>query len=404
MTIPFAPAFLALASLLSTEALATAAEARVELLQGRVVVHQEGRPERLARPQESLDWPAGADLEVGAGAQVRLTWTGTASWHVWGPARIEWTTEPAKPGAEEGLRFLVHDLAWADVEIRRGEHRLELPAHWTARLQSGALHLRSLPSGPMEIRYHAGTPLVLLWSGDPEHVRPPVTVYPGSSLRLERPPEGAADKTSHAESWNQPSWPWRERTDTPEEAHQRPGLVARNERQIEGAKPWPTQVGEPAGHPQRLGEFDPRVRVYVDEPAAGRLPAGPAQPPSGIHPPSPTGVHAQLGAPAQPDHASTGVAPLDPWRGVPSKDLIAAGFVWVQRGPGVEVRAAGDGRWKVLVDHSAKRNVWCFGRTADWSLAPGSVALFDAEGRLRSSLGGVEEVAPVAGRPSSAVR
>jgi hypothetical protein len=440
------PALVALVSLFtSAQSVQSvpAAEGRLEVLRGRVVLRQEGQAERLVRPDEEIAWPAKSGLEIGAGAQARLSWAGTASWQVWGPALLEWSPSDSTSSSVTGLRFSVHDLAWADVEIRRGEHRLDLPGHWSAKLESGALHLRSLPAGPMEIRYHAGTPLELLWSGDADHVRPPVTVYPGSSLRLERPPEGPADQTRGANAWGQPTWPWSSTTDSRADAEQRPWLAERNQRQAQGAAPWPTERGGETS--SRVSEFPAPGSVHVEvlpptrprdprattttPPSTGSTWTSPrtgasttTPPPSRVSPygsPRAPGVGASatsgsgtsstsgtstpnggVATTTSGDVAAAPARPVDPWRGHRQQDYLAAGSVWVQRSRDVEVRALDEGRWKVLVDSAAQGKFWCLGPELDWSLPAGAVAVFEADGRLRVSLGAVEQSPARSGRPS----
>ena len=168
------------------------AVARVEVLAGRAVVHTEGRAEQtlLRAGRAVVEGPA--HLEVGAGSEVRLSWAGRASFHLWGPAAIQWRSIPATEGSasglssysEERLEWRLFDLTWADLEVRRGSHHLYLPDDWRMSCDSGAWHFRRLPSGPLELRHHAGSPVTLTWLGDPARARPPITVYSGSSLRI----------------------------------------------------------------------------------------------------------------------------------------------------------------------------------------------------------------------------
>jgi hypothetical protein len=368
-------------------------EAQLEVLHGRVVLRQEGQNERLVRTDERVNWSPKVDLEVGAGAEVRVSWSGQASCELWGPALLAWNVEPAQANAESGLRFSVEELGWADLEIRRGVHRLDLPGSWSAKLETGAYHLRSLPGGPIEVRHHAGSPAELTWSGDAEHVRPPLTIYPGSSLRLDRPPEGPADRTRKAEAWQDPSWPWRQRTDSPEQARERSELADRQERQTQGARPWPATnppaTNGPATSPrERVQEFQSPDHVRVE-----------VSPVSGTELAKPIDLRAQRNAESSSrSGTSSALAQPDPWRGVRAADRISAGSIWVQRATGVEVRALDEGRWKVLVDSSAKESIWCFGRAKDWSLAPGCVAVFEADGSLRTSYGFLQESAAIEAR------
>ena len=421
-------------------------EGQVEVMRGRAVLHEENGSKRLLGTREQFRTPDQAHLELGAGAELRLSWPGLASLRVWGPASLDW--QPWKPsiqvpGREPGLAWRVTEMAWADLEVRRGVHRLELPGDWSARIEQSALHLRSLPWGPIEVRHHAGQVLQMLWSGDPHHVRPPLTIYPGSSLRLDQPPEGAEDVSRHARAWDMPTWPWSRRTDRPGEAEERRHLAELGELQRRGPAAWPRSEGAR----ERTGEFHDRENL--DTELLGGDPEGsgqPAQRPelNEAPTPQPWSRQAPPALPAQPapetapdpdpereapeaepesatdsslpaessrttrierlpepkpdaqarqkDERSTPSIPDDSkrWRGVQASQRIPAGRVWVQKSAGVEVRASSGTRWKVLVDRSAKSGIWCFAPKKDFFMKPGSIAVFDSEGGMETSYGSIQ--------------
>jgi hypothetical protein len=424
-------------------------EGRVSVLRGRAVLVDEDGSRRLLGTAEDFQAPEKAHLELGAGAEARLTWTGQASLRLWGPASIDW--QPWIPRVksadrEPGLAWRVTELAWADLEVRRGVHRIELPGNWSARVEQSAIHLRSLPWGPIEVRHHAGSVLQMLWSGDPHHVRPPLTIYPGSSLRLDQPPEGAEDVTRHARAWDLPTWPWSRRTDSVEQAGERPRLADISDRQARGPESWPvsrdtreqarqfqdrrnlyTEIlsEDPEQKPEASGAHDPvdpEMELPISTPPAAspkpNLEAGANRPRpsqgggddkgsaddgtpkedtsrSSLAPEQPQPVRvdpAPRTGEARPTHETVPTLPSDSkrWRGLSPAQRTLAGNVWVQRASGVEIRASKDDQWKVLVDSSAQSPIWCLGPRRDLRLQPGSIVVFDAEGVVRSSYGEVE--------------
>lgn len=377
--------------------------ARVEVVKGRAVVHAPSRAEQTLRRAEHALVEGAGHVEVGAGSEVMLSWPGRASVHLWGPAALQWSPRAGAAGAprsdlptfpEDGLEWRIFDLAWADVEVRRGEHLVHLPGGWRMDCAVGAWHLRGLPGGPLELRHHAGTPMVLTWHGDASQARPPVTVYSGSSLRIEEPPAGPTDDARNARAWDgRGEWPWRggaevggdagEGEPLPERAGAFPERVERGE------------VGSIGGLPDRVGvrvEVLPRAPRDADP---SRRSATPEEPPPL---PAPTSGDAR----EAPDATDPGPAPfrLEQWRGLALADLNAAGAVAVQRTPGTEVRLFASGRTKVFVDPAADEPVWCFARGVDLLMQPGAVVVFETDGTPRLRFGEIEEHAPLEGRPS----
>lgn len=375
----------------------------VEVRKGRAVLLA-GGSERTLRPDQPQTADGKAHLEVGAGTEVQVNWPGRASVHVWGPASIEWAPdgEPEADSMEQtfatrGLTFRFLDLAWADLEVRRGTHTLQLPGSWRAEIESGALYLRGLPTGPTEIRHHAGSPVSLEWVGDPSRARPPVRVYPGSSVVLERPDTTEVRQSRAVEPWESPSWPWRRPVD--------PAQQAAMERQ--GGPDPGSGRGAHRDSLARIGEFDTRpIRVEV-EPLQPR-PIEPERRPLAIVPPAseptsesagsqdgrPSGVPATSSA----DHRFLG----EQWRGVDRSELTLAGRVAVQRGPGVDVRVFPSGQRKVLLDSTAPGPIWCFGTETDYLMHPGAVAVFETTGNLRMKFGTIEVMPAPPGRPDFA--
>lgn len=227
---------------------------------GRAVIVGGGYDALTVRRGESRTAQGRTHLEVALGGQVRVWWTETMSIDVFGPSSIEWTAE------QNRVSTVFHQLTWADVEIRRGEHDVSLPAAWRAEAGRGAFRLRGIAGGPSELLHHAGKPVRLEWLGNPSQPIPPVIIYPGSSVRLDQPrhvrrdplaPEGVdigkAWPQVGGEETTASVWPWRSRTDTPEQVEQR-----------ERMRRTTRSIDEPFGTPN--GRFD---RIEVPDGAGG---------------------------------------------------------------------------------------------------------------------------------------
>jgi hypothetical protein len=367
----------------------------VEVRRGRAVLLA-GGVERTVRPDKPQTADGKAHLEVGAGTEVQVNWPGRASMHLWGPASVEWSPDgkPSRDPMENtftthGVTLRFMDLAWADLEIRRGVHTLHLPGSWRASVESGAFYLRGLPTGPTEIRHHAGSPVSLEWIGDPSRARPPVRVYPGSSVVLERPDTGTGRRQSKAEqAWERPSWPWRQSVDSDEQVAM--------ERQA-GAEEWQSREARRGGL-ARVREFDDQpVRVEVQPMEIERMQPEPVQP-----------VREPAILPSQTEpHVDSAPADVyrfqrDQWHGVDRSELTLAGQVVIQRASGVDVRVFPSGRRKVFLDSTAPGPIWCFGAGTDYLLHPGAVAVFETNGNLRMKFGTIEVMPAPAGRPEFA--
>ncbi|MEM1449788.1 MAG: hypothetical protein AAGI22_11785 [Planctomycetota bacterium] len=235
-----------------TAAQSPTALAHVDVLAGRAVLLGGGADAETIRRGQSIGARGRSQLEISTGSQVRVSWHGVASVHLWGPASLEWDSRDASLS----LRF--HELAWADVEARTGRHQLALPEDWHAEFGRSSFHLRGLSGGPSEVRHHAGDALVLDWRGDDTELRPPVAIYPGSSIRLDRPryerTEVASRRTRGAwkDSETQDemqTWPWRERADTDQQVAERVTLAGETQT-------FDEVPGDPKGQITRVRTFD----------------------------------------------------------------------------------------------------------------------------------------------------
>ncbi len=120
---------------------------RVRLVVGREVVSLTGRD-----PARAFRRPV--HLELGPRAEVEVVWRGLASLRVRGPASfgIEPGTDPLAPRA--GFFF----FRTLEVEVRRGAPRLTLPRGWSLAPGRGALGVRELADGRLELVHHGGEP------------------------------------------------------------------------------------------------------------------------------------------------------------------------------------------------------------------------------------------------------
>jgi len=338
-------------------------EARIEVLRGRLGFVSGGRSGELVGEAQTAVVTGTSHLEVPAGSRARVVFAGHASLTLWGPAALEWGTE--ERGGSPTLYWRVQDIAWLDIEVREGLSSLYLPGGWFARVGSGSFHFEGLPSGALELLHRAGSPLVVEWRKDPSSARPPLGVYPGSSLRLE-PPASPVDGAASARPWSEESgsWPWRRPADQSGEVESR--IAA----------------------PRTLA----REPEFADPTSVTLLP-GPRTPAGGA-----SGARIPQAVVGPVEYTRDYVA--SQWRGVPRESLIPAGPVAVQRARGVEVRLAAKGRRKVFVAAAAARPVWCFGRTIDHLLHPGAVVLFEEDGAVLMKMGVIEDLPAAQGRPA----
>tara|TARA_R110002126_G_scaffold10067_15_gene45126 strand:+ start:3844 stop:5139 length:1296 start_codon:yes stop_codon:yes gene_type:complete len=396
--------------------------ARVEVHKGRCVLLAEGKVERTLRSGATGDTAGRTHAEIAAGSEVRLSWPGRASVYVWGPASLQWSTDPTTSTTDdatstfssESLTIQFFDIAWCDFEVRRGQHRLRLPGHWRCDVENGATHFRGLPQGPVEVRHHAGSPLTLVWEGDLSKPRPPVTVYSGSSVRLDMPTTSPDDRSSKAPSWGQSQWPWREQADTDDEIRDRVALQGRTNQ----PGSWPSGEGPQRGTMARVPEFTERTGVKVDvQPETMRI--GDTQSPqSQSTPMSPyTGRTAvQNPGTTLPELPPTRVQPKQPkvqdapavsrtfltdqWGGLGRHQLESSGVMAIERSQHVEIRLFSSGRRKVFVASECSTSIRCFGPNGDYTLEPGTVAVFEKDGSLKSAYGDYEASETPTNRPT----
>jgi hypothetical protein len=99
-----------------------------------------------------------AYAEVAVLAEVELSWPGSASLRVRGPAALEWTPD----GDVRVLR-----AERLELEVRRGVRRLALPGGWSLAVERGAIGAGETPSGDWRVEHRGGSAVPLAKDGEP---------------------------------------------------------------------------------------------------------------------------------------------------------------------------------------------------------------------------------------------
>lgn len=373
---------------------------RVEVRSGRAQIIQNVDATQTVRSGSSVTLQGKAHLEVPAGSEVRVSYPGQASLHVWGPASLDWQSVPSPQTAgQSSIVWNLFQTTWVDLEVRRGDHALNLPGDWHAQIDGGSLRMRGLASGPLEMRLNAGRPVRVFWNGDVSQARPPMTIYPGSNIRLEQPSEVKTDLSSQSKRWQDPTWPYRRNADTPEQARER----AAQPQRLTQAPAWP------APEVLKLDEAQPEARVETNrsgQPVTqAQVPSTPVvdriqvQPQETVKTPARSMPEPQGQRGSQAAVAVSTNFDREQWRGVAQDNITDCGAFAVEQRKGVEVRVFAGGKTKVLVDRWQGSQTWVMTPGKDYHLAPGCVALFNERGELEMSHGGVESFPAAQGRP-----
>ena len=370
--------------------------ARIEVKTGRAQVIQAESQTQSIRQGESASLQGSAHLEVPVGSEVRLAYPGQASLHVWGPASLDWQMVPGQ-GSQTSIAWNIFQVTWCDLEVRRGAHRLHLPGDWSARLEGGSLRLRGLATGPLEMRLNAGRPVRVYWSGDRAQARPPMTILPGSNIRLEQPSQVKTDLSGSAPVWDRSSWPYARQSDTEAQRLER---SQRRER-LEEAPAWPMPVAlgqtlpEPAQEAPRKSAPERPVRVDVMGETQAQVPVQPefqsvvaplpvvqapgASQPESTNPlvsPHATGSQTEIAPQAQELGSQGNMALQKPvseasqtvafdrsqWRNIAQNKIKDCGVLAVEQRKGVEVRVFAGGKTKVLIDRWVGTPTWVMDR------------------------------------------
>ncbi len=395
--------------------------ARMEVRSGRAQVIQLSQAAQSVRQGESLSLDGKAHLEVPAGSEVRVSYPGLASLQVWGPASFDWQPSQPNQTGNTDITWNFFKVTWCDLEVRKGVHHLNLPGDWRAQVDGGSLRLRGLATGPLEMRLNAGRPVKVSWIGEANQARPPLTILPGSNIRLEQPTHVPVDKSNQGSKWTDPAWPYRRVSDT--DAQQK----ARSQRpeQLKAAPSWPlppVPVQETVPSQQATGmtpkasnhgetQAQVTLKPHIQRVSVQPLVRSEIQPFSRtsvpVTQPVNQGTSAVQNSPEShvPSKVETKpVAKADfqnkHWRGVNKSNLSDCNSIVFEKKSGVEVRVFAGARTKVLVDRWDGKSTWVFTPKMDYHLSPGAVAAFDAKGGLTQSHGTVESFPVIQGRPA----
>jgi hypothetical protein len=200
--------------------------ARLEVLEGRVSIATAAGVSEVRGPKRAQTLSGSVFVEIGPLARVHVDWDATASFEVNGPATLEWSP-PGSDNASLSLRVV--EAQELHLEVRRGPFALALPGDRRAEIERGAVCVRSVAGGTLELFHDAGLPLLLSTRTAERIVWPPVTLLPGAHLRLiegrlqpvpaagserrvldlyGRAESVAWERTRSAARWSGFSWPW----------------------------------------------------------------------------------------------------------------------------------------------------------------------------------------------------
>jgi hypothetical protein len=209
--------------------------ARLEVLEGHISIATTAGVTEVRGPQRSQSLTGTVYVELAALARVHVDWDATASFAVTGPATLEWS--PAN-GPNSSLKLRIVECKELHLEVRSGPFALELPGDRRAEVERGAVCVRSVARGTVELFHDAGLPLLLSTRTAEHIVWPPVTLLPGAHLRLiagrlqpvpaagserrvldlwGREETAAWERARNEPRWSGFSWPW----PAPAEAKQR---------------------------------------------------------------------------------------------------------------------------------------------------------------------------------------
>ena len=207
--------------------LAEAGEVRVTVEHGRALFVSDAGVTPVTRGKGCLVHDTGGQLELAPGSRARVSWVGTGTVSLLGPASLGWH------GNADGqdLRLDLVAARSAELEVRRGPVRTRLPGAWTLALEKGAYSLEQLPTGGVELGHLAGRTARATWMGGEGFAPPPLEVLAGQRVRLDGAPPLTArpDVSRGAPGWSTTAWPWGEAT----EGAPAPGAPAQGEPVIE---------------------------------------------------------------------------------------------------------------------------------------------------------------------------
>ena len=179
---------------------------RVELTRGRGLLVTENGVQPIGRLSGPIPIRDPGHLELAPGSHATLAFPSVGSLRLEGPTSVAWQ----QPTSEGEQRLTFSALYAAEVELRAGSARLDLPGAWRVHLSPGAVSLHGLPGGGCEVVNHAGQAVRAQWIGSLDHVAPAQPIAPGECGRLQgsHRPEWHADPSGSAPRWTETAWPW----------------------------------------------------------------------------------------------------------------------------------------------------------------------------------------------------
>ena len=420
--------------------------ARIELQRGRALLVKDSGVVPVRRHLGVQISPGPGHLELAPASRAVVRWSGMGSLTLSGPSSVSWQELPSG-----GLLWRFGALHGAQVEIRGGQARIELPDAWRVDLGRGAFSFRGLPGGGTELKNQAGTLLRATWIGEEGISPPPIVIGPGQSALLAGAPrlEVAVDPTAATPPWTQTRWPWG-----------RGGIPDVPDLTGDSGQPWPTgpwpwgpeseamapwerwdwpwSAAPPESEPQPVLEPAP---VLEPTPEAGTRPARRPEDPERdllplVPPPASRGLRDEV-APTTPEPPSavrnTSAAeaaeprlespperiaepnaeppaelppagevslstPSPLWRGLPEERLEVHRVFRLERSEDWIWEGLPSGRLRVELDPHAKRPRWYLGQELDLRLFPGAAIVLEEDGSLRFHEGWVRILGAVEGR------
>ncbi len=368
----------------------------VEGLSGRVETLSDSARVELVTGLGLREYAGAGHLESGALSHARIAWRSRASLELHGRTGLEWMAD----GVPELHAF---ELERGDLEVRRGPLHVVLPGGWHASFGAGAFRLGSQPGGALEIETVAGEAPRVWWTSGGA-LRVVQGAEPGERVVLGvcEPPRAPVER-ERWHPWPAVSWPWGE------PAARVPSIEPSIEPPVVPAAAPEVPAPRPAPEPAREALILPRVvaepaREAEPEPGTELAPeAAPASEPVAAPEPAPEAPPAPSAAPAA-ESAPTPAPAFDPaqWGGHAREELVLCGALATERRSDLVLESTTSGCFALRLRSDAPTNAHVFRAGTDLELLPGTLALFDAEGRLFAELGRVLEHPAPPARPAPA--
>lgn len=380
---------------LLVSALPTAAQecVRVEGFAGRVETLSDRAQVELLTGLGPREYAGAGHLETGALARARLSWISRASLELCGRAGLEWSARG------EG-RLRAFEIERAELEVRRGPLLLDWPGGWHARFDTGAFRLAAQPGGALALETVAGcAPRVWISSGATFHeVHGPRA---GERIVIGMPAGQPPAQSERWQPWSSVSWPWgadAAPTEPTRPAEEPPALTPAlpppvPEEPARDPEP-PAAVRETLILPRGGLRVPPEEQVPHPAPEPETAPAAPsAQAPApefrGEPQPAPQAPSAHPASDAAPVPAPVPEPTHDAalWAGLAREEIVHCGALATELRAELALETTASGGIALRLRSDATRPAWVFRSGSDLELLPGTLAVFDGQGRLLAELG-----------------